>query len=332
MKLIGVALRKSLVNRKHPIATEYDLFLVLRSLIAAGQFEGEPLRLRKATIASRDDLRRRVRELIKGRYLRPDEDFYPVGPNEEVNFYRAAPRFKVLRIADLPDGNAEDIAALVDPFCYISHLSAMQRHGLTNRSPAALHISTPAVPLWRKARDKKMAADYGDNIPVVETMSDSIQPVTMVRLEHIKMPPVLRGRQVDSHTTKYPANVRPIRGSSARIAMIGDVFAQMLDSPQYCGGMAHVIEIWAKESSPFIEQIIKAIDENHTDIVKIRAGYLLETLLFVNDARVEAWKQFAQRGSSRKLDASKPYLPTFSEKWMLSLNVESEFLPPSPRP
>jgi predicted transcriptional regulator of viral defense system len=300
--------------------------------MAAGQFEGEPLRLRKDTVASREDLRRRVRELVKGRYLRPDEDFYSSTAPEEERYYQATPRFKVFRIADLPDGSAEDIAALVDPFCYISHLSAMQRHGLTNRNPAALHISTPAAPLWRDARDKKMAVDYGDNPPVVETMPNGLQPVTVVRLEHIKLPPVLRGRKVETHTTKYPANFRPVRGSFARIAAIGDVFAQMLDNAQDCGGMAHVVEVWAKEGRPFIEEIIKVIDHDHTTIVKMRAGYLLERVLSVKDPRIDAWQKFAQRGSSRKLDASKPYLPTFSEKWMLSVNVESEFLPPSPRP
>jgi predicted transcriptional regulator of viral defense system len=177
-----------------------------------------------------------------------------------------------------------------------------------------------------------MLADYGGVVPKAEPEDGQPARPTVIPLEHIKLPEALRGRPIAMHTTKYPATSRPIRGSDARIAAIGDVFAQMLDDPHDCGGINHVIEIWAKESGPFVEQIIRAIDENHTDIVKVRAGYLLETLLSVKDARVEAWQQFAQRGSSRKLDASKPYLPTFSEKWMLSLNVESEFLPSSSQP
>lgn len=320
MKTVGIALRKILVDRKHPVVTEYELFLELRALMRVGEFEGEALRLRKDQEATREDLRRRVRDLVKNRYLRPDEDFY----GTQQDRYASNQHFKVWRISDLPDGSADDIAALVDPFCYISHLSAMQRHGLTNRNPAALHLSTLSAPLWREARDQRVLADYGHPLEIAESAT---RPAGAVPLEKIKLPSPLRGRSIELHTTKYPAETRPIRGSYARIATIGDVFAQMLDSPEDCGGMAHVIEIWAKESGPFIDQIIKAVDNNHTDIVKVRAGYLLEVLLSINDPRVDAWQQFAQRGSSRKLDASKPYLPTFSEKWMLSVNVESEFLP-----
>ncbi len=324
MKSVGVALRKILVDRKRPVITEYDFFLELRSLLQAGTYEGEPLRHRAKQEATREEIRRRARELVKNRYLRPDEDFY----GSQNDRYGSGPRVKVWRIADLPDGSAEDIAALVDPFCYISHLSAMQRHGLTNRNPAALHLSTLSAPLWREARDLKVLKDYGRPFEAGEF---STTPAKAVPLENIKLPPKLRGRVVELRTTKYPVETRPIRGSYARIATVGDTFAQMLDSPGDCGGMAHVIEIWAKEGGTFVEQIIKAVDKNHTDIVKVRAGYLIESLLSAHDPRVDAWQQFAQRGSSRKLDASQPYLPTFSEKWMLSLNVESEFLPPGSR-
>ncbi len=50
-----------------------------------------------------------------------DEDFYPSNPNTGGPPIRRS--IKVQRVADIPDAPAEDIAALVDPFCYISHLS-----------------------------------------------------------------------------------------------------------------------------------------------------------------------------------------------------------------
>ena len=327
MITLGIALRKSVVAQKRPVITEHDFFLILKKLMESSEYEGEPIRLTKR-IATRDFYRKRARELLKARYLRPDEDFYP--PNE-----REGSHCRVFRVSDIPDGSAEDITALVDPFCYISHLSAMQRHGLTNRSPAELHITTPATELWRKLRDELAVKNYGSlPAPVDKAGLPSLSPQesTQVKLEHIKFPSRLRGRPIVGHTTKYPVETRPIRGSFARVAAVGDVFMQMLDSPDACGGMTHVLEVWANEARPYIEDILKAAGrEAQSGIVKVRAGYLLETLYSVKDPRIADLQKFAQRGSSRKLDPAQPYLSTYSEKWMLSLNAESEYLPPNPK-
>lgn len=323
---LGIALRRTIISQNRPVVTEYDAFLLLRTLSAEGTFEGIPIRRKKGP-ATRDDLRRKARELRKARYLRPDEDFYP--PEEFMGIQAGGHHFKVLRVADVPDAPAEDIAALVDPFCYISHLSAMQRLGLTNRNPAELHLTSPEPRLWATLRDQKMAQDYGS----LAASDDEAQPVAIsdhVRLERISLPGKLRGRMIAYHTTKYLAETRPIRGSFARVAAIGDVFVEMLDDPELCGGMSHVIEVWATEGRAYIEEIIKAAGRHHTGIVKVRVAYLLETLFSLKDARIDDWQKYAQRGSSRKLDPTKPYLPTFSEKWMISVNVRSEFLPASP--
>ena len=41
----------------------------------------------------------------------------------------------VIRVTAVSDLPAEDVICLVDPTYYVSHLSAMQRWGLTGRSP-----------------------------------------------------------------------------------------------------------------------------------------------------------------------------------------------------
>ena len=81
------------------------------------------------------------------------------------------------------------------------------------------------------------------------------------------------------------------------------------------------LEIWDYHAEIYLQEIIAAVNDYASSIVKVRAGYILTERMGLSDSRIEAWKRFAQRGGSRKLDPSRPYAPTFSEAWMLSLNV-----------
>lgn len=186
----------------------------------------------------------------------------------------------------------------------------MQRYGLTDRSPEALHLTTPARAVWNRMRDDKMAADLGE-IP------DRDRPPLL----RVTLGEVIRRRPVVIHETSHPATPVAVRGEYARIASIGRTFVDMLAEPALCGGMRHVLEIWSREAKGWAAEIIEEADQVDAKIVKVRAGYLLSEVLDVEDGRVEGWSRFAQRGGSRKLDPDAPYAPVFSERWMLSLNA-----------
>ncbi|MFD2578260.1 hypothetical protein ACFSTD_05760 [Novosphingobium colocasiae] len=179
--------------------------------LATGQYSGERI-LRLPAYWSQPQHRAMIRTLEKRRVLAPDEDF-------------KAGVWRVVQAAIAP--TAEEAICLVDPFAYISHLSAMQRYGVTDRSPEALHVTTPARTLWTHMRDVQMAEDYEDE------PAQSLLP----QLSRIGIREQVRRRRVIIHESKHPAEPAPIAGSVSRIATIGRVFVDMLDQPLLCGGV-----------------------------------------------------------------------------------------------
>lgn len=225
----------------------------------------------------------------------------------------------VYRVPGLGDVPAEEVFSLATPFGYVAHLSAMQRWGLTDRRPEALHLTVPAAPAARRLAEERMAEDRR-HVPDAGT-ADSAVPLTNPR-----PPAILRGRRTVTVTAKELGHWIRVRGGHTRLATVGQTFLDMLDRPDLCGGMAHVRDVWREHADIHLEEIAASIDESGSPIVKVRAGYLLDELLGLGDdsraaERIAGWLRFAQRGSSRVLDPSKPFATDHSEKWMLSLNV-----------
>lgn len=287
-------LDKALFERDAPIITEYDFYVIGKNLFEKAEWNGEPLK-RLPHIWDQTRARNAIRRLEARKSITPDVDF----------------RSGVWRVVQSTrSGSAEEVACIVDPFCYVSHLSAMQRYGLTDRSPEALHLTTPARPIWNRLRNEKVAND-------LIGPSDSERPP----LQRLGFKGELRRRSVIVHETSHPAKPVEIRGEQTRIASIGRTFGDMLSEPMLCGGIRHVIDVWEREAEQWADQIIREIDKFESKIVKIRAGYILSELIGLDDSRIDKWEEFAQRGGSRKLNPDAPYSAIYSERWMISLNV-----------
>jgi predicted transcriptional regulator of viral defense system len=248
-----------------------------------------------------------IEALSQDRFLRADKDF--------ESSITISTRTRVFRVADIPDAPAEDIACLVDPFTYISHLSALNRYGLTSRQPKMLMIASPQAQIWSNLAREKMTFDYGF-APFGGEEPNFFRP-----LQHISIPSQLRNRMIDLHNVAKEYRIQPVVDGFSRIIEIGSLFAQTLDDQSHCGGINHVLEIWDEHAETYLESIISAVTQFQSPIVKVRAGYILAERLGITDPRIEAWKAFAQRGGSRRLDPSSPYAPTFSEEWKISINV-----------
>lgn len=278
-----------------PVVTEYALYNRVRPILQTGEYRGQKI-LRLPEKWEGSQLRALIRTLVKRRTLAPDDDF-------NAGVWRV--------VQALTAATAEDAICLVDPFAYISHLSAMQRYGLTDRAPEALHMTTPARTLWTEMRNARMDADYADE------SADADLP----QLMRIGFGDTVRRRPVILHESSHPAEPEQIAGSANRIASIGRVFVDMLDQPQLCGGIQHVIDCFDRHAESWLGEIVTATDAFDRAIVKVRAGYLLDERLALSSPTVLRWLDFAQRGGSRKLDPHSPYGSRYSEKWMMALNV-----------
>lgn len=278
-----------------PLLTETALFVLIKELYMKAK-SGSISVSRLPSEFESSQFRRVVSQLVKRRVIAQDAEF----------------KSAIWQNLTMPPAaTAEDAFCLVDPFAYVSFLSAMQRHSLTDRSPKSLQIATLADPLWKQSRLEKLEAD------LPEEMLGPAIPMP----HRIGIRKTLRGREIDLHKTRHPLTTTRVRGTFARITTIGCTFVNMLAEPQHCGGMRHVMVQFVKYFPQYSQEIIEAIEDHGTAIVKVRAGYLIEENLQLRPEILDNWIKHAQRGGSRRLDPQKPYGASYSEKWMLATNV-----------
>ena len=273
-----------------PVITPFDLFRIVWRMYRNSS--GKRLYLRSDTPDHANYLNLKS-SLRHAGLIKQDRDY-------------GARAIRVLNVSDLP---ADDITCIVDHTCYISHLSAMQRWGLTDRSPRALILARP---------DRKTAAERLLEYRTEALRKDNSNAFPLAIIRH---PAVVRGRAIRTLESKTAGAFQSIPGSYARLSTIGQTFLDMLQKPNLCGGMSHVLEAWEEHAGTYLEDIVESVDTARSRLVKSRAGYILEERLGLSHHRIESWKALGQRGSSRKLDPSKDFAPTFSDTWMISLNV-----------
>lgn len=281
---------------RYPVLTSYTLAILLFRLLSVGKYDGRPLRIRPRMVLSRDLYAVRQALLNRG-IVKPD----------------ASLPASAMRLVDRSQSSADEVLCTLDPFGFLSHLSAMAYHGLTNRIPAVLFFTTLAPSKWQVAANDQMNRDLGDQRDSYR--EHTLPPLRRSRIEKIQ------GSTITTVFTQELGGYQIARNGALRVAKIGRTFLDMLRRPDLCGGMAHVMDIFQDHAPPYLPLLINEFNQHGTKIDRVRAGYLLEERSGIRDPKIDAWVVDAQRGGSRRLDPKGAYAPIFSERWKISINV-----------
>lgn len=289
----------TIAKHQQPIITAYELGFALFKMIVEGSVNDQPLKLH-----TRNPERRHYRHAVN--FLTS------YGVLQEVRGVASQSTFSILGKDD--NTPAERIVCRIDPFSYLSHLTAMEFYGLTDRIPQTVYASSPNLREWKQFANKKMQKDLGE-------MEDEYLRADFPRLVRTKMRKIRR-REISIFNRQHLGSFRTIRSSGVRVSTLGRTFLDMLREPDLCGGIRHVLSVYEGSATENIQLIVDDIDTHGTAIDKVRAGYVLSQRIGITHPTIDSWKQFAQRGGSRKLYAKNEYSPEYSEDWCLSLNVD----------
>lgn len=208
-----------------------------------------------------------------------------------------------------------EVACAVDPFAYVSHLSAMEYHGVTDRFPKILYLSTPPDREWKALAAARMEKDLKEH-------KESYLAAKLPALRFQKFERIY-GVRIELMRRSHRGAFKSIKSPSIRVSMVGRTFLDMLREPELCGGMQHVIDTYREYAAKYLKLILDEVGKHGASIERARAGYLLDEVCGLSDPLIDAWASKVQRGGSRKLDPQAEYMPSFSERWALSINVPS---------
>jgi len=287
------------ISLDQSVITDYQIGIFIFHSYLSKIYKDHPLRLKK-DYPQGQDYNRLIGALLRGNIIKHRKGF---------------PERSVFEIQNKPSVSTKELFCLIDPFAYISHLSAMVYYKLSDLKEEFLIVSSYPTGLWRENSYKSMENDCGGE-ENLEIYIHSALP----RLRNLKIDKVDDVSIIEYHS-KNIGSFKHFRNNRIRVSTIGRTFLDMLRRPDLCGDMKHVQKVYKEHARYYLMPILKEIDEHGSQVEKVRAGYILEEVCNIKDPFIEKWLVFVHRGGSRKLDPFKEYSPVYSERWSLSLNI-----------
>ena len=295
------ALSLHLSELDQPVISDYDIAVFVFNLLISGMYKGNSVESSTNDDSYMKTMEQTIEALIQFGIIDYHKDFS---------------KGKVFKITAKKAHTAGDVLCSIDPFAYLSHLSAMDYHGLTDRIPKILYYSTPPTKDWGKFANDKMIKDSREKLN--DYFESKLPRLIKIKIKNstIDKTPII------SYSSIHQGAFKKIEGRCLRVSTSGRTFLDMLREPDYCGGMRHVLEVYRKFGKVHRQLIINEIDRHGNLIEKTRAGYILEEVCKIKDETIENWAKNVQRGGSRKLDPQGDYSENYSAKWSLSINVD----------
>ena len=204
--------------------------------------------------------------------------------------------------------NEHELLFELHPYAALSHLSALQYHGLSIERETYLTMSVPSdgrgdlLPLGTRGLDWEGAELPSGSIPktVLNTrvLTKRVNPADYFGLIEVE-----------------PRAI-PLRYTGLERTLI-----DAIQSPRLCGGVEAALSAWFEGSERIdVNAIVRQVERLNIAILRQRIGFLLEELGLTH-SHLTHWQQQSQRGGSSRLVASLPFSSTYNERWNLSLNA-----------
>lgn len=208
--------------------------------------------------------------------------------------------------ADVLPYSDELVVQEANPWGTFSHHSAIVMHGLTDETPARLYAT-------------QFAELTSSRLPLGTTPEDWIG---------VRRPPVRRPKRIGetgiewtSATKDFGCEVGFSQGQPIYVTDRERTLFDSLRSPQKCGGILSVVQVWRRARNEIqLPRLTAYVEHNGSPVMRQRIGYFLESL-GLHHPRLDTWKADLRRGGSMKLVADAPFSPLYSANWNLSLNV-----------
>lgn len=275
-----------------PVITNSDLYQIILDLYKNKEFEG--IRIGKINKEKPDDaiFKQKVSALERTGILTPIIENKAYIISGKGNF------------------SAEQAGCYLYLFCNLCYLSAMEYHGLTERIPKTIQIMIPDKYTYRELFNKRFSAEEINENPYLKNRS-------------IEIKSKIENKSFQYYKTKSFNVYKEIPDSGGiKVPPIGKTFLDMFQKPDECGGFNHIVDILEEKFVDYKRLIIKEFDLHGKEIDKARLGFLVESLLGIQDVKLDEWAEKSQRGGSRKLSPKDDFSPYYSERWCISINIK----------